>query len=352
MADPLQAALNEALNSLVQTRPENPVEFLAHKFAELANATEEEAEDPRIAASHAKRRLNVYAEPMRFDPNDGWEPPVHPKSDEAKSAIAAVMQRNFLLNTLDGEQQEILKNAFLEKNVSAGTTIITQGDEGDNFYIIHKGICEIFVKGVGLVLTCREGDSFGELALMYDAPRAATVVAKTDCDLLALDRITFKRILMDTTMRKRELYKNFLERVPILESLTSVERLTLADALEEAEYDEGDFIIEEGDEGTSFYLIMDGECKCTKKNGEAEEVEVFRRLTTGDYFGEIALLRKQPRAASIIATQRVKTVSIEEEAFVRLLGPLEDILKRNMSSYDAWQQKANAIPADDTADTQ
>ena len=75
------------------------------------------------------------------------------------------------------------------------------------------------------VLTCKDGDSFGELALMYDAPRAATVIGKTDMKLWAMDRLTYKHILMDTTLKKRNMYKEFLEHVPLLRSLDPYERL-------------------------------------------------------------------------------------------------------------------------------
>ncbi len=54
--------------------------------------------------------------------------------------------------------------------------IIKQKDIGDFFYIIEEGLCEVFVDGVGKVMDAKEGQSFGELALMYNAPRAATVV--------------------------------------------------------------------------------------------------------------------------------------------------------------------------------
>lgn len=63
----------------------------------------------------------------------------------------------------------------------------------------------------------QEGGSFGELALIYGTPRAATVVAKTDLvKLWAIDRITYRAILMGSTMRKRKMYDDFLSKVQIL----------------------------------------------------------------------------------------------------------------------------------------
>lgn len=162
---------------------------------------------------------------------------------------------------------------------------------GDFYYIIDDGKCEIFVASYGKVLDVKEGDAFGELALMYDAPRAATVIGKTkshthtftfslfhisfsllykkiaatDVITWALDQLTFKKTLKDTTIKKRNMLQDFLKEVPILRLLTDYERLTLADALNECHFDKHEVIIKEGDEGETFYIIEDGEVKCTKQ---------------------------------------------------------------------------------------
>lgn len=98
------------------------------------------------------------------------------------------------------------------------TLCIFQGDEGDNFYVIDQGEVEIFVNGE-LATTIGEGGSFGELALIYGTPRAATVRAKTDVKLWGIDRDSYRRILMGSTIRKRKMYEEFLSRVSILGEL-------------------------------------------------------------------------------------------------------------------------------------
>jgi len=69
------------------------------------------------------------------------------------------------------------------------------------------------------VTTIGEGGSFGELALIYGTPRAATVRAKTDVKLWGIDRDSYRRILMGSTIRKRKMYDEFLSRVSILGKL-------------------------------------------------------------------------------------------------------------------------------------
>lgn len=80
-----------------------------------------------------------------------------------------------------------------------------------------------------------------------------------------------------------------------------------------------------------FYMILSGEAVATKTiDGKVQEVMNYKE---GDYFGELALLKNEPRAANVIAKTKMKVVSLNRESFMRLLGPLEVILKRNLTSY-------------------
>ena len=89
---------------------------------------------------------------------------------------------------------------------------------------------------------------------MYNAPRAATVKATQKSKAWALDRQTFKYIIMETTVKRREAHIGFIEKVPLLESLSEYERLTVADALKAETFHDGEVIIRQGDDGITFTL--------------------------------------------------------------------------------------------------
>jgi cAMP-dependent protein kinase regulator len=138
--------------------------------------------------------------------------------------------------------------------------------------------------------------------LLYNAPRAATITAKTDAELLQLDRLTFNHIVKDAAAKKREKYEEFLKHVKILENMDEYERAKLADAFREEWYQPDDVVIREGDsQGDTFYLVMSGQAIATKTMEIGKPpIEVYK-YGPGDYFGERALIKNEPRAANIIA---------------------------------------------------
>jgi len=232
----------------------------------------------------------------------------------------------------------IVIDAMESKRARLGTHIIRQGEDGDEFFVLESGTCECYLyTGNGppkMVKKYEAGESFGELALMYNCPRAATIWATTNCNLWAMDRMTFRKVLLFTTAKKRDQYEEFLGRVPLLASLDKYERSKVADALVECKHKRGDFILRAGDTvNTNFYIMAEGKAIATKSLDEKSLPVQVMAYETGGFFGELALLRDCARAANIVALTDCITVYIDKASFNRLLGPCEDILKRNQSNY-------------------
>lgn len=208
--------------------------------------------------------------------------------------------------------------AFKEFKKAQGEVVIKQGERGDYFYIVEQGTLEIFVDpsipspfggappppppsasaqgkttddvyspdGYGKrVEVCRPGSAFGELALMHNTPRAATVVCTTACTLWGLDRLTFRTILLDIALQKRAAYERFLSTVPLLEGLSAYEREKIADVLEKMTYKPGEAVVRQGESGDRFFIVEAGEALVTKNVDGVEKV--VNRLGRGQYFGGV-----------------------------------------------------------------
>jgi len=296
---------------------------------------------------NTNRRTSVSAESLNPASSDSenFTPPFHQKTQDQLSRLRSAVSGNFLFSHLDDDQSAMVLGALHEKPIpSKGIKVIQQGDVGDYFYVVEKGSFDIYVNPSGKleagadglgnkVGTVGPGGSFGELALMYNAPRAATVMSSEPSTLWALDRVTFRRILMDSAFQRRRLYEGFLEEVPLLSSLTPYERSKIADALETKKYPPGTTIIQEGDVGESFYILESGEAEVFKRGVD----QPVKRYNKGDYFGELALLNDAPRAASVVSKSEVKLATLGKHGFQRLLGPVEGIMRRNDPSKAGFE---------------
>lgn len=359
----LRPVLEEFTIAVMRAKPEDIVEFAATYFTQLHSPRAGQQGDTEMASSHSgeevhmesddeeapppsyfrnmvKRRQSVYGE--SYDPTapqEEVEKLVYPKSDEQRVRLQTVMKTIFLFKALEAEQETDVLNAMFERKVQPGEHIIDQGDDGDNFYVIDSGKYDILVASDGgepkLVGNYENQGSFGELALMYNTPRAATIVASTEGVLWALDRMTFRRIICNAASQKRQMYQDLLVSVPMLSNLEPYERLNLADALERRRFQSGEVVIRQGDPAYSFFMIEEGVVSVTMVNintdpGKHVEINVLSR---GQYFGELALLTNKPRAATVTATSDVVCAVLDVKAFERLLGPCKEIMKRNFELY-------------------
>jgi cAMP-dependent protein kinase regulator len=238
----------------------------------------------------ARRRASISAEnlsPVNADPDCT----IIQKTDDEANRINSILTTNVLFQHLNHDQKKKIQDAMFPVVRGDKEIIIKQGDAGDNFYIIEVGIVDVFIENkdtpMKQVATYSVGDSFGELAIMYNAPRAATCIANGEVRLWALDRVSFKMILMETAVAKRIEYTNFLRQIPVLKQLNEYELLTIADVLEEEVFSENDVICVEGDQGDRFYFIRDGIAICTERSIDGSKKEIAR-LSTGSFFGEVS----------------------------------------------------------------
>lgn len=321
---------------LILARPPDALEFIRKHIEAMQKQKQGDDHEYHAPAQRkASRRGGVSASVMDENESLNYEKKVIPKDATTMKSLLDCVKHNVLFSSLDEhEMNEVLDAMFLVKH-AAGDIIMKQGDDGDNFYCIGHGTVEIWVNNAKLNEITDNG-SFGELALIYGTPRAATIKSKTDSALWAIDRDTYRRILMGSTIRKRKLYEAFLEKVALLKDLDKWERLSVADALEPCQFVDGEVIIRQGEPGDAFYIIVAGNANCSITNA-AGVTSIVKQYKETEYFGEIALLNHSPRAATVTATGGpVKCVKLDRERFERVLGPCDAILRRNLDTYKSF----------------
>jgi len=152
------------------------------------------------------------------------------------------------------------------------------------------------------------------------------------CICWQLDRESFNHIVKDAAVARRTKYDEFLKSVNLLSSLEAYERSQIADALVAETCKKGDTIVKQDDPGDKFYIVEEGSLYALKNFG-SEEKRVME-YKPGDYFGELALLKNQPRAASVVVeSETAKVLSMSRVSFNKMLGPLADLLSSKVSSY-------------------
>lgn len=260
---------------------------------------------------------------------------VVPKTPDIKDLILGIVSSNILFSSYAADTHRSIVDAFEPVNVPAGTYIIRQGDPGDLFYVVQSGVLDIFIKNQGVESkvgnSLGSGASFGELALMYNTPRAASIKAVGDCQLWSIDRNTYRSIVLYYKLMRNKQYTDFLKDVEIsgrklgaIMSEAELEKMTVS--LEREVFNAGDVIIRQGNTGDNFYIITDGTVGVYQHDAASNADKKLAVLQKGAYFGEQALLHEDVRRASCIAESAVTCLTLGREDFVDILGPFEEIL--------------------------
>eukprot|EP00644_Phytophthora_capsici_P000956 jgi/Phyca11/551631/estExt2_Genewise1Plus.C_PHYCAscaffold_430075 len=293
----------------------------------------------------ALRRGDIFGESVQFDAP--LELNSVAKSTESTSVIRQALLNNFLFYTIGHSDIDSIVDFMTEKAAVAGDKIITEGDPGDFFYVVEAGSFSVSVQG-NVVNTVQRGATFGELALVYNCRRTATVTCSQPGRLWALDRVTFRRLVARIQSEQIGECKNALRKVSLLQALTETQLSQLGEAAQFVKFSKGDRIIKKGDRGNVLYIIKSGVVICTDV-GDSHKMEQVATLSTGNFFGEMSLLHGEPRQADVIANGNLECLSLDQGKFVELLGPIQEILNREAEERknELKMQEQKLIQRDD-----
>ncbi|XP_066532483.1 cGMP-dependent protein kinase 1 [Hoplias malabaricus] len=243
------------------------------------------------------------------------------KSPSERAQIMKAMGKNDFLSRLDEDQISMMVELLSVLDRCPGDEIIKEGTEGDSLYIVAAGELRVTQAGRDL-RTLTTGDVFGELAILYNCKRTASVKAVTAVRLWCIERQTYRSIMTSKSKKKREQLMGFLKTACTLKALNDEQLSNIIDSMEEVKFQDNEVIVREGAEGDTFYIILKGEVLVTKKvNGQQK---VIRKMGRGEHFGELALIRAILRTATCTAVGEVTCFSIDKEVFEETI-PIESL---------------------------
>lgn len=279
---------------------------------------------------------------------DDFTPVVNPKPDDIRAILLKVVKSNVLFKSYTIDEQKAIVGAFESSSAAPGDVVIRQGDEGAYFYVIESGEMEILLDADGLEVQIgrilSRGDYFGELALMYNTPRAASVRAVSPCRLWRIDRRTYRSIVTYFHNIAMTEHTQFVRNVEIHgtkigDILKPSEVDKVVSHLETEDFGDGSVIVRQGNTGDNFYIIKAGNVAVWQQQ-MVDGSPIWVQLTTlhkGDFFGEKALLKEDVRQASCIALGDVTCLSLNRQDFIEMLG--------------SWKDKIAAAERGDNVDT-
>eukprot|EP00929_Paragymnodinium_shiwhaense_P065476 TRINITY_DN32818_c0_g1_i1.p1 TRINITY_DN32818_c0_g1~~TRINITY_DN32818_c0_g1_i1.p1 ORF type:complete len:1077 (-),score=350.15 TRINITY_DN32818_c0_g1_i1:118-3348(-) len=276
-----------------------------------------------LKGAKSKKRIVMPAQQQDADEMDERHgPDVYPQTDAEKELIVEAAKGNASITevlTLTQEQCEMMASVAIKRVYKKGDVVFEAGAKGDAFYIVAEGafapvVQEDLGQDLAIIasLKWRPYDSFGELALLYDAPRSLTIQCIQDGFCWIVTPSTFKSVIQVRANNRIAKYRQLLEKVPLFENADDDAKDEICNALEEFSFKKGENIVTQGADATSMYLLFGGTCEVII------DEQVVRELNVGDFFGEQSLLRDEPRSATVRATADAKVLSLNRPTFKML----------------------------------
>lgn len=212
--------------------------------------------------------------------------------------------------------------------VPAGAVLLREGEPAESFFLLARGVLAV-TRDEGRTVLARPGEGvvIGEMALLSNAPRMATVTATEDADLLVFGREAIAAARADVgalaaalgRFVERRVLSNLLATHPIFKPFDEAQRVTLAAHFETVKAPAETTLIRQGEAGRGLFVILTGEAQVTARDDAGTDHPVAR-LRSAEVFGEIALLRGTPTTATVTAARDATLLFLARDLFTRLVA--------------------------------
>lgn len=272
---------------------------------------------------HSQKRRKSVFNPNYQEAEAGRKVENPLKTDEDKAKIITALNNHFIFTSLTDEDKEMVAEAMELYDFPAESIVFLQDMPSKSYYVVKEGTLEVIVNNKR-VNKIHAGEGFGELALLQDNPRSATLKSLEPTLLWGVDRNTFRKVIEEMNTAIYEQNRQFLEKVTLLSSLESTDKDILAANLVSYKYHQDQKIITEGETGNQLYIIKEGTVIVMRGTNPIAE------MNPGNYFGELALLNNTPRTATCVAKTFVKCMCLSRETLQKVLSnQLQDIIEKN-----------------------
>uniref|UniRef100_A0A3P9A1Q3 cGMP-dependent protein kinase n=1 Tax=Esox lucius TaxID=8010 RepID=A0A3P9A1Q3_ESOLU len=272
-----------------------------------------------------------------------------PKDASVKKLLCEALCKNPYLRSLEGQQLRDMVECMYLKGYQQGDYIIRQGDTGNHLFVLAEGKLDV-LQDKKYVTSIAVWTTVGELAMLYNCTRNASVRAVSKVKTWVLEREAFQNIMRMTAENRHQQYRHFLRSVSLLANLPEEKLSKIVDCLEVEYYDKGEYVIREGEQGSTFYIIAKGKIKVTQSTEKHKDPQTINFLQKGDYFGEKALISDDVRSANIIADEDgVECLVIDRETFDQTVGTfneLQEYLQGYVATLDKHDKKRQAKRSD------
>ncbi|RMG10716.1 MAG: cyclic nucleotide-binding domain-containing protein, partial [Deltaproteobacteria bacterium] len=274
------------------------------------------------------------------------EPPAPPPEPEPQ-----VLPEIPLFSDLDREAFVAVMHQMQMRRYDPGDVVIHQGERGRSFFIVAEGQLKVtrLVDGEVVELArLSEGHFFGEMSLLSDAPRSATVTAVDGSRLFELDAELIERLSAEypsvreaiERFYRQRLLSNLLVTCPLFRPFEKPERKALVMKFNAMEVPAGEVVVREGEPSGGLYVVLAGEVAVTR--GEGFEEVTLARLGPSEVFGEMSLLSGDAARASVRALTDSVILRLPPEAWQELMMTHPQILEA-VSNLSAAREEQNRV---------
>ncbi|MCA1829780.1 MAG: cyclic nucleotide-binding domain-containing protein [Myxococcales bacterium] len=232
-----------------------------------------------------------------------------------------------LFSSLDKAAFEAVVRKLDLRWATAGETLVREGEQGDSMFVVVQGVVNV-VHGDRVIAVMGEGSFFGEMALVTDSPRLATVVAAQDGLLFEIQRARLEDIAREhpavgkivAGFYQDRLLANVLRASPIFRPLTDSERHSVGERFVRHSLPPQTVLLEQGKPGAGFCVLLRGKCEVFHHGSKGEQLKL-PALKEGDIFGEISLLLGSPCTATVRTLSFCEVLELPRDDFKRLVLP-------------------------------